>query len=100
QPAKEGESPERDDSRDEQAPPLAGFGHADLSPASRTRRPSAALWWYCSDTIRLFIGRSGRSVVARISGSQSTACSQRGGAYLNSTTSSAPTTTNPASRMM
>ena len=42
------------------------------------------------------IARNGSSVVSRISGSHSTACTHSGGAYSVSTTSAAPTTTKPA----
>jgi hypothetical protein len=56
---------------------LDHFGSRSIS------RPSAALWWYCSAIRSDFIERNGNSVVARISGSQSTACSQNGGVILD-----------------
>src|SRR5581483_9554776 len=43
------------------------------------KRPGAALWWNCSAISSDFIDRNGNSVVTRMSGSQSTACSQNGG---------------------
>src|SRR5260221_8153873 len=72
----------------------AHFGSRSIS------RPSAALWWNCSAIKSDFIERSGNSVVARISGSHSTACSQNGGWYFTSTIRAQATTMAPAIMMM
>src|ERR1700758_4376555 len=58
------------------APPRLNRRHFGARSISR---PSAALWWNCSAIRSDFIERSGNSVVARISGSHSTAWTQNGG---------------------
>src|ERR1700752_2771187 len=93
--------PEADEHRDHRERKQAETEMSRVHFGARSiRRPSAALWWYCSAISSDFIERSGNSVVARIRGSQSTACSQNGGWYLISTISAAPTTIAPAIMIM
>src|SRR3569623_1059685 len=96
---------ERDERRGQQKREQREAGHAGRARslvhfARSTSRPGAALWWNCSAISSDFLARSGNSVVARISGSQSAACSQYGGWYLTSTISAHATTMPPASMMM
>ena len=81
-------------------PATRGLRAVSFISSRSTSRPGAALWWNCSAISSDFIVRKGSRVVARISGSHSTACSQYGGWYLTSTTSAQPTTIAPASMMM
>jgi hypothetical protein len=59
------------------AQPAARGRHGGSPPV---KRPSAALLWYCNAISSPFIGRSGTSVVSKISGPHSSACTQYGGA--------------------
>ena len=75
---------ERDEGRSEEKREQRKAGHARLARdivhfVRSISRPGAALWWNCRAISSDFIARSGNSVVARISGSQSSACSQNGG---------------------
>ena len=61
----------------------------------RSKRPSAALKWYCSAIIKPLSGRSGPRETMNASGPHSSACTQNGGSYANSEISAARPRRNP-----